>query len=159
MNNGTLAGTEPAQPPEEVRDRRRAVFAAFRVVRRRVALQNATRRRRAVLITVALLTVAVLLYPAAWLVYHVYFDRSRVPDLEAFIQFEPPTTGVVRDVHGNVLIEVAHEYRRVVTYDEVPVILRQADPGRRGQEVLHPFRRRLPCPAAGDPEGGGALAG
>jgi membrane peptidoglycan carboxypeptidase len=58
--------------------------------------------------------------------HHVYFDRSGLPDLEPFIRFEPPTTGVVRDVHGQVLIELAREYRRVVTYDEVPLILRQA---------------------------------
>ena len=56
----------------------------------------------------------------------MYFDRTGVPDLEPFIRFEPPTIGAVRDVHGNVLIELAREYRRVVTYDEVPPILRQA---------------------------------
>jgi len=49
-----------------------------------------------------------------------------MPDLAAFIRFEPPTTGVVRDFRGTVLIELAREYRRVVTYDEVPLILRQA---------------------------------
>ena len=31
-------------------------------------------------------------------------------------------------------------------------------PGRRGQELLLPFRRGLPCAAAGGPEDGGALA-
>ncbi len=78
------------------------------------------------LAVVALLPVALLLTPAAWMVHHVYFDRDGVPDLESFIRFEPPTTGIVRDVHGNVLIELAREYRRVVTYDEVPLIVRQA---------------------------------
>jgi len=73
-----------------------------------------------------LLSVALFLPPAAWLVHHVYFDRSGVPDLTAFLRFEPPTTGVVRDARGTVLIELAREYRRVVTYDDVPVILRQA---------------------------------
>jgi penicillin-binding protein 1A len=56
----------------------------------------------------------------------VYFDRSGLPNLESFIRFEPPTTGVVRDAHGAVLIELAREYRRIVTYDQVPPILRQA---------------------------------
>ncbi len=78
------------------------------------------------LLAVVLVPVALFLVPAVWLVHHVYFDRSGLPDLEAFIRFEPPTTGVVRDVHGTVLIELAREYRRVVTYDEVPPILRQA---------------------------------
>ena len=116
--------------PEGSRDMRRArmrtLFARLRVTRRLAARLKAMRRRRVVLLGLALLAVALLLFPAAWLVYHVYFDRTGMPDLEAFIRFEPPTTGVVRDAHGKVLIELAREYRRVVTYDEVPLILRQA---------------------------------
>lgn len=77
-------------------------------------------------LAVALLPLALLLLPATWLVHHVYFDRSAVPDLEPFIRFEPPTTGVVTDVQGHALIELAHEYRQVVTYDEVPEIVRDA---------------------------------
>ena len=60
------------------------------------------------------------------LVHHVYFDRSGLPNLDAFIRFEPLTIGEVHDAHGRVLIELAREYRRVVTYDDVPLILRQA---------------------------------
>ncbi|MCX6538481.1 MAG: transglycosylase domain-containing protein [Acidobacteria bacterium] len=105
---------------------RARIIALLRVVRRLAARLTATRRRRVVLLAVALLPVALVLLPAAWLVHHVYFDRSGVPDLEPFIRFEPPTTGVVRDVHGKVLIELAREYRRVVSYNEVPLILRQA---------------------------------
>ena len=78
------------------------------------------------LFAVALLPVVLILFPAAWMIHHVYLDRAGLPDLTSFIRFEPPTTGVVRDVHGQVLIELAREYRRVVTYDEVPLILRQA---------------------------------
>ncbi|MBI5016000.1 MAG: transglycosylase domain-containing protein [Deltaproteobacteria bacterium] len=77
-------------------------------------------------LAVSVLPLALLLLPAAWLSHHVYFDHAGVPDLESFIRFEPPTTGVVRDAHGNVLIALAREYREVVTYDEVPLILRQA---------------------------------
>ncbi len=120
------AGTDVARPPDAARERQRASFSRLRVARRLAARLKALRRRRAVLLAVALIPVALLLVPAAWLVHHVYFDRAGVPDLEAFIRFEPPTTGVVCDAHGNVLIELAREYRRVVTYDEVPLILRQA---------------------------------
>ena len=115
---------------EGVRDTRRArmrgLFARLRVTRRLAARLNAVRRRRVVLLGIALLALALLLVPPGWLVYHVYVDRTGMPALDAFIRFEPPTTGVVRDVHGKVLIELAREYRRVVTYDEVPPILRQA---------------------------------
>ena len=104
----------------------RALFARLRVTRRLAVRLKALRRHRGVLLGIAILAVALPLVPAAWLVYHVYFDRTGVPDIEAFIRFEPPTTGVVRDAHGTVLIELAREYRSVVTYDEVPLILRQA---------------------------------
>jgi penicillin-binding protein 1A len=79
-----------------------------------------------VALIIALLPVALVLLSVAGLVHHLYFDRTGVPDLEPFIRFEPPTIGAVRDVHGNVLIELAREYRRVVTYGEVPPVLRHA---------------------------------
>ena len=61
--------------------------------------------------------------PPGGRIHHVYFDRSGLPDLEPFIRFEPPATGRVYDVRGKVLIELGGEYRKVVSYDEVPVIL------------------------------------
>lgn len=103
-----------------------ASFAHLRVLRRLAARLLATRRRRGVLISAALLSVLLFMVPAGWLVYHVYFNRAGVPDLESFLRFEPPRTGVVRDVHGKVLIELAHEYRRVVSFEEVPLVLSQA---------------------------------
>jgi penicillin-binding protein 1A len=81
--------------------------------------------RRIVLFVAAPLTL-LLLPLSAGFIHHVYFDRSGLPDIERFIRFEPPTTGKVYDARGKVLIELAREYRRVVSYDEVPVILRQA---------------------------------
>jgi penicillin-binding protein 1A len=100
--------------------------SGVRGARRLAARLTATTRRRAVLLAALLLLVALPLFPVAWLVHHVYFERAGVPDLEPFIRFQPPTTGVVYDARGQVLIEVAREYRRVVSYDEVPLILRQA---------------------------------
>ncbi|HYV86259.1 MAG TPA: transglycosylase domain-containing protein, partial [Patescibacteria group bacterium] len=63
---------------------------------------------------------------AAEFAHHVYFDRRALPDIEPFLRFEPPAIGEIYDDRGEVLIELAREYRRVVTYDEVPVILREA---------------------------------
>jgi penicillin-binding protein 1A len=60
------------------------------------------------------------------LAHHIYLDRSGVPDLEPFIRFELPTIGKVYDAQGAVLVELAREYRRVVSYEEVPPILRHA---------------------------------
>src|SRR2546428_4293307 len=64
--------------------------------------------------------------PAVGLVLDIYFDRSGLPDLERFIRFEIPTTGEVYDAQGTVLVELAREYRRVVSYDDVPPGLRAA---------------------------------
>jgi penicillin-binding protein 1A len=60
------------------------------------------------------------------LVHHVYFDRSGLPDLGPLIRFEAPTIGAVYDARGNVLIELAREYRRTVSYNQVPEVLRNA---------------------------------
>ncbi|MGE5358476.1 MAG: transglycosylase domain-containing protein [Bacteroidales bacterium] len=93
---------------------------------RLAAKLRAAARRRHVLLAVMVAAVAAMLTPGGWLLYHIYFDRSDLPDIKSFLRFEPPTTGVVYDAQGRVLIELAREYRRVVTYDEVPLILRQA---------------------------------
>src|SRR5437879_6351325 len=83
--------------------------------------------RRAVCFAVLLM---VLLLPpvlATWgLAHHIYFDRSGVPDLEPFIRFELSTIGKVYDARGTVLVELAREYRQVVSYEEVAPVLRHA---------------------------------
>ncbi len=87
-------------------------------------LRSAWASRTVRIAIVALLLLALL--PPAWVLRHVYFDGSDLPNIEPFIRFELPTTGEVYDTRGTVLISVAREYRRVVSYDEVPVILRDA---------------------------------
>jgi penicillin-binding protein 1A len=80
---------------------------------------------RLVVLTAALLAL-LLLVPVARLVHYIYFDRSGLPDLERFIRFELPTIGKVYDAQGTVLVELAREYRRVVSYDDVPPVVRDA---------------------------------
>jgi penicillin-binding protein 1A len=70
--------------------------------------------------------VVLTLLPPAALLHHVYFDRSDLPEIGPFILFTPPTTGEVLDARGEVLIRLAREYRQVVTYGEIPVVVRQA---------------------------------
>jgi penicillin-binding protein 1A len=67
-----------------------------------------------------------LLLLSAGLIHHVYFDRSDLPDLEAFLRFELPGVGAIHDSRGEILIELAREYRRSVSFGEIPVILRDA---------------------------------
>jgi penicillin-binding protein 1A len=80
---------------------------------------------RAVRVAAPALALALTL-PGAVVLSHVYFDRSGLPDLEPFLRFQPPTIGRIYDAQGSVLIELAREYRRVVAYDEMPNILRDA---------------------------------
>jgi len=74
----------------------------------------------------AAVLMALFLLPTVWLVHHLYFDRTSLPDIEPFIRFDPPTIGEVYDARGAVLIQLAREYRRVVRYDDVPLVVRQA---------------------------------
>jgi penicillin-binding protein 1A len=94
---------------------------AFVAARLRTVTRRRTRMRLAVTLLVLLPFLAV-----AGVVRYVYFDRNDLPNIEPFIRFEPPAIGEVFDDRGKVLIELAREYRRVVSYDEVPLILRQA---------------------------------
>ncbi|HYU42352.1 MAG TPA: transglycosylase domain-containing protein [Vicinamibacteria bacterium] len=68
----------------------------------------------------------VVLIGGAAFAHHLYLDRSDLPDLEPFIRFEPPTIGEVSDARGEVLIELAREYRRILEYDEIPPVVREA---------------------------------
>jgi len=108
--------------------RRVGASAARRLRSARVTVAGRLRAawsRRTVRIACPIVATLVLLPPFA-LVQHVYFDRSHLPELAPFILFQPPTTGEVTDARGKVVIQLAREYRRVVTYDEVPLVVRQA---------------------------------
>ena len=105
------------------------VAVAFRLRPAGVAVAGGLRAAwsyRAVRVASPLLAATLTLSPPVALVHHVYFDRSDLPDLVPFVLFQPPTTGEVTDARGEVVIQLAREYRRVVTYDEVPLVVRQA---------------------------------
>lgn len=108
---------------------RRVGAPAARLLRRVcVALAGrlrATWSHRAVRISCPIVAALILLPPAA-LVHHVYFDRSNLPDVAPFVLFQPPTTGEILDARGEVVTQLARQYRRVVTYDETPLVVRQA---------------------------------
>jgi penicillin-binding protein 1A len=58
--------------------------------------------------------------------YHIYFNRTNLPDLEPFTRFEFPTIGHVYDANGQPLIEMAREYRLNIKYTDIPPIVRDA---------------------------------
>ena len=82
--------------------------------------------RRAVWRAVLLMALLPLVLTTGGLAHHIYFDRSDVPDLEPFLRFELSTIGKVYDARGAVLVELAREYRQIVSYEAVPPVLRHA---------------------------------
>jgi penicillin-binding protein 1A len=96
--------------------------AVARVARRLRPLYS----RRAVCLAMPLMVLLPLGVVTGTLAHHIYFDRSGVPDLEPFIRFDLPTIGKVYDARGAPLIELAREYRQIVSYEEVPPVIRQA---------------------------------
>ncbi|MGB7438939.1 MAG: transglycosylase domain-containing protein [Candidatus Acidiferrum sp.] len=49
-----------------------------------------------------------------------------MPDLDAFIRFEPPSSGHIYDTNGHVLLELGRERREIIQYNDIPDVLRQA---------------------------------
>jgi penicillin-binding protein 1A len=84
------------------------------------------RRYRRGLAVGALLVALIALLPVAVVLRYVHADRHDLPDIEPFIHFELPSTGMVFDSRGEILIELAREYRHVLSYEEIPEILRLA---------------------------------
>jgi penicillin-binding protein 1A len=58
--------------------------------------------------------------------HYIYFDRSNLPDIEPFLQFEFPAIGRVYDISGSPLIEIAKEHRHIVRYQDIPPVVRDA---------------------------------
>jgi len=133
-----LNSADPSRPlpGEAAAPRPLALFAAITAVNAALVLAGAGARGRAALARLRPLIVhrgfraavagALVLVAVGAGAHHLYLDRSGVPDLEPFIRFEPPTIGEVSDVRGEVLIELAREYRRILEYDEIPPVVREA---------------------------------
>jgi len=81
-------------------------------------------RRGAVRVLVCTAIVAATLVAGG--IQYIYFDRTNLPDLEAFNRFELPTIGHVYDLNGRPLIEMASEYRQITRYADIPPIVRGA---------------------------------
>ena len=58
--------------------------------------------------------------------YHIYLDRTNLPDIGPLARFEFPTIGHVYDANDQPLAVVARQYRRITTYEDIPPIVRDA---------------------------------
>ena len=57
---------------------------------------------------------------------YLYYDRGNLPDLGSFARLEFPTIGHIYDSQGQPLIELAHEYRHITQYADIPPVVRDA---------------------------------
>ncbi len=58
--------------------------------------------------------------------HYIYLDRSNMPDIEALVRFDCPTIGHLYDEQGVPLVELSTEHRRIIRYDEMPPVVRDA---------------------------------
>ncbi len=118
-----MAGEEdPGEDPEIGPEK----WVALKRAGRRVVRFTRSPWVRRVVALGTLAVVGVMTVTLLGMVRHVYFDESDLPDIESLIRFDLPTTGLVYDARGEVIISLANQYRRIVAYDDVPVILRNA---------------------------------
>jgi penicillin-binding protein 1A len=59
-------------------------------------------------------------------IIYLTYNHTDLPDLDAFLRFEPPTTGHIYDANGHVLIELGTERREIIQYKDIPGVLRGA---------------------------------
>jgi membrane peptidoglycan carboxypeptidase len=78
------------------------------------------------LLRIASLLAAVPLVAILCGIIYVSYNRTNLPDLDAFLRFEPPTTGHIYDANGQALIELGRERREIIQYKDIPDVLRQA---------------------------------
>jgi penicillin-binding protein 1A len=109
-----------------VLERVRALLEVARRRHARVAAWMRSGSPRHVVFRAAAALLIVPVVAGAALLQHVKYDRSELPDMEPLVRFEPPTIGHLYDARGEVLLELAREYRWVVRYPEIPVTLREA---------------------------------
>jgi penicillin-binding protein 1A len=55
--------------------------------------------------------------------YHIYLDRTNLPDLDLFVRFDFPTIGHIYDVNGQPLMEMAIEHRLISKYEDIPPVV------------------------------------
>jgi penicillin-binding protein 1A len=78
------------------------------------------------LLRIASVLAAFPLVLALCVMTYIRFNRTNLPDLDAFLRFEPPTMGHIYDLNGHILIELGKERREIIQYKNIPDVLRQA---------------------------------
>ena len=96
---------------------------AARVIR--ISRYRQTRWQRSA-VGLLLITTLITVTVAGIGFYHIFLDRTNLPDLEPFLRFDFPTIGHVYDINGQLLIEMATEHRWISRYEEIPPVVSSA---------------------------------
>ena len=59
-------------------------------------------------------------------IHSICYDRTNLPDLQAFNRFDIPIIGHIYDVNSRPLIAMASECRQIIRYEDIPPIVRDA---------------------------------
>ena len=78
------------------------------------------------LFRISVVLVAIPLVAILCGIIYLTYNHTDLPDLDAFLRFEPPTTGHIYDANGHVLIELGTERREIIQYKDIPDVLREA---------------------------------
>lgn len=91
---------------------------------RKIASWNRNFERKVGKLIVWLLYLS-LIFIVAPLTWYLYVDRSHMPNIDTFID-SASTVGQVYDTNGQVVIQLATEYRRIVPFEKIPSHVRNA---------------------------------
>jgi penicillin-binding protein 1A len=89
-----------------------------------LGIERAYKKSR--LLRIATLFASILFVIMLYGIIYVTYNRADLPDLDAFIRFEPPSSGHIYDANGHILIELGRERREIIQYSNIPDVLRQA---------------------------------
>jgi penicillin-binding protein 1A len=98
-------------------------LSAARIIRR-ILLARPLWKTGIVTLLVCLIVITAALAAVGF--HHIYFDRTDLPDIGPFARFEFPAIGHIYDANDQPLMEMASEYRRNITYENIPPIVRDA---------------------------------
>lgn len=74
----------------------------------------------------ALLVILAGLLATGYASYYVYWDKNDLPTINPLVQFSLPSITEVKDTNGITLAEFATEYRKIITYQDIPLVVEAA---------------------------------
>lgn len=77
-------------------------------------------------LTLVLSVILAVLLAIGYSAHYVYWDKNDLLKIESLMQFSLPSVTEVKDTNGITLAEFAAEYRKIITYQDIPLIVEAA---------------------------------